>query len=140
MLGRDLRLGLQAVVANEEAFRRSEAQLKEDERAVREVSPRLQETRQTLQSMRARIGRDIGREEREGVAYVGDEREARLLGDSEGFHKLAGQAAARASAVHGKIAEALLDQGRHYLDLSSVDQWDARDSGRISELMRGRQP
>jgi len=134
MFGSEVQHGIGAVLANEEAFRRNEARLKGDEMAVSKVEPRLRETRKTLRSTAQQVGRDIKQEEKEGLVYVGDVREARSLQQARGLHKVAGQDLAKAAAVRGEGAELLLDQGKHYVDLSKVDVQDANDSKGIGEL------
>jgi len=140
VLGSDAERGVQAVVANEEAFRRNQARLENDERAVSEAQPRLQQTGETLRAMARRVRADISRGEKDGVAFVKDVREAGLLQDSERLHQEAAQVLGSASSLDGEGAGGLLDEGKHYLELSKLDVQDAGDSKKIADLEQRREP
>jgi hypothetical protein len=131
--------GIEAVKANEAAFRRDEAGLIEDGKAIDGADQEVKRSEGTLSALESDASKADAAGAADARAYVVDRRQVALLQRARAVHLAASTVMGEASRADGADAQGMLEQGKAYLDLAKEDGADAKDGKRLAKLLSRRQ-
>lgn len=131
--------GVKAVKANEAAFRRDEAGLIEDGKAIDGANVAVKRSEGTLSELDSEASKADATGAADARAYGVDRRQAALLQRARAVHLAASAVMGEASRADGADAQGMLGEGKAYLDLAKEDSADVVNGKRLAKLL-GRRP
>ena len=130
--------GIEAVKANEAAFRRDEAGLIDDGKAIDVADKEAKRSEGTLSALESEASKADAAGAADARTFVADGSQVALLQRARAVHLAASTVMEEASRADGADAQGMLGEGKAYLDLAKEDGADVRDGKRLAKLLARR--